>query len=103
LQVLELLRSSGTKKKKGGDSVLGLFGIDVRKEEGREKLRRAGRASLKTGVVLLAASFAISCMASLDSPAFDLSMTLAMIATPFVVFAAYANSVLRRVANVRNS
>lgn len=90
-------------EKKGGDSVLGLFGIDVRKEEGREKLRRVGRASLTTGVVLLAAAFVISYLAPVNSPAFDLSMMLAMIAAPFVVFAAYANSVLRRVANVRNS
>lgn len=83
--------------------MLGWFGIDIRKEEGREKLRKVSRASLNTGVLLMGIALVISYLAPVNSLTFNLSMTLAMIGVPFILFSAYANSVLRRVVNVRNS
>ncbi|WP_456478209.1 hypothetical protein [Geoglobus ahangari] len=79
--------------------MLELFGLDVKTEEGREKVRRVGRAALITGAILLVLGFiflsVFAMVSNASSALVDVANTFVMISLPFLFAAAYMNRVLR--------
>jgi hypothetical protein len=77
-----------------------LFGLDIGTKEGREKAKKVARAALTTGLLLfaLAMLFVGTYLMIPQASVYllDAGNLMMFIALPFVVFAAFLNSALRK-------